>query len=193
MSSAPAPSSSFHAAAAPPGTPGTRLRVLLVEDDPVARDMTAEMLHLLGHWTASVSSAEAARDRYLDGAFDVLMCDVGLPGLSGLDLVQSLHPPGVALLMVSGGRRPATLPPGCAWLAKPYGLDALARVLAQLCPPAAQAVADAQPRVAEGGTGTSSGPTAGVAGTGGMAGALDVGAAWGASTGTGALAGAGGT
>lgn len=183
-------------------TSGPPLRVLLVEDDPDARETTAEMLKLLGHWTASVSSAEAARDRYIDGAFDVLMCDVGLPGLSGLDLIQSLHPAGVSLLLVSGGRRPAVLPPGCAWLSKPYGLDALEQVLTQLRPPPEPLEPAVQPRVAEGGTGTSSaaaGATGTARGAKGCAGAargatgtpiaLWPGLAWGA----GAALGAGGT
>ena len=178
------------------------LRVLLVEDDPGARETTVEMLKLLGHWTASVSSAEAARDRYIDGAFDVLMCDVGLPGLSGLDLMQSLHPAGVSLLLVSGGRRPPVLPPGCAWLSKPYGLDALEEVLTQLRPPPEPSAPAVQPRVAEGGTGTSSaaaGATGTARGAKGCAGAargaagtptaLWPGLAWGA----GAALGAGGT
>lgn len=139
--------------------PTRALRVLLVEDDAAARETAVEMLDLLGHWAAGVSSAEAARDRYLDGAFDVLMCDVGLPGLSGLDLVQSLNAPGVGLLMVSGGARPARLPAGAEWLGKPFGLDDLEAALQRLCPPlpAAQPITAAQPRVAEGVTGTSSG------------------------------------
>lgn len=150
------------------------LRVLLVEDDTLARETAVDMLDLLGHWTAGVGSAEAARDRYLEGAFDVLMCDVGLPGLSGLDLVQSLHAPGVALLMVSGAARPARLPPGCEWLGKPFGLDDLDAALQRLCPPppaepaGSGAGSGVQPRVGDAGTGTSSGAAgkSGVTGTG---------------------------
>ena len=176
------------------------LRVLLVEDDTAARETAVEMLDLLGHWTAGVSSAEAARDRYLDGAFDVLMCDVGLPGLSGLDLVQSLHAPGVALLMVSGGTRPARLPAGCEWLAKPFGLDDLDVALQRLCPhlpaePAEPAGAQAQPRVEDGGTGTASGTTgdSGATGTGTTVGTTR-GALWpGAACAAGATLGVAGT
>jgi len=67
------------------------LRVLVVEDDPGALAATVEMLQLLGHWAAGVGSAETAKDRFLDGAFDVLLTDIGLPALSGMDLVESLH------------------------------------------------------------------------------------------------------
>ncbi len=202
--------SSSNVLAPSPASSGPSLRVLLVEDDPGTRETTVEMLRMLGHWTASVSSAEAARDRYIDGAFDVLMCDVGLPGLSGLDLVQSLQPRGVGLLLVSGGRRPAVLPADCAWLGKPYGLDALAQVLERLRPPARPAAraqpelpATPQPRVGEGGTGASSmtagaaggaagaaaGAASGPAGSTGTPGARWPGRAWG----TGAVLAAGGT
>ncbi|RYF72982.1 MAG: response regulator [Comamonadaceae bacterium] len=183
-------SSSNASHSSPPAAAARALRVLLVEDDTAARETAVEMLDLLGHWTAGVSSAEAARDRYLEGAFDVLMCDVGLPGLSGLDLMHSLHAPGVALLLVSGGARPNRLPPGCEWLSKPFGLDDLEAALQRLCPPLPTGPTgpNVQPRVAEGGTGTSSGTVgaSGATGTGttlGTAmGALWPGMAWAAGT-----------
>lgn len=167
----------------PPATPrrpspSRALRVLLVEDDALARETTAEMLQWLGHWVAGVGSAESARDRYIDGAFDVVMSDICLPGLSGLDLVETLQPPpGVALLLVSGGARPDPLPPGSQWLAKPFGLDELEDALARLVGPklrepaprsAVQPQPD-QPRLGEGTTGTSSGKGGG-AGAGNSAG-----------------------
>lgn len=194
MSSSSSPSSSTPSSLKPeqPDATAPALRILLVEDDAATRDMTVEMLQLLGHWVASVGSAEAARDRYMEGAFDVLMCDVGLPGLSGLDLVHSLQTQGVALLMVSGALRPATLPAHCGWLGKPYGLAQLEEALALLArPPVAsgstrEAASNvvplptarlapvqqrpAQPREGDSGTGTASGAAGGVAGAGASAG-----------------------
>ncbi|MDR6539746.1 response regulator [Variovorax soli] len=60
------------------------LRILMVEDLPATLMMTVELLGELGHWAAGVTSAELALLRYPEGAFDVLMVDVGLPGLSGV-------------------------------------------------------------------------------------------------------------
>lgn len=106
------------------------LRILVVEDDPAALAATVDMLEALGHWTAGVKSAEVARDRFLDGAFDVLMTDVGLPALSGLDLVEILQADEKLKVIFATGRpRPAQPPTGSIWLQKPFGIDELMTVL----------------------------------------------------------------
>lgn len=110
----------------------TRLRVLVVEDEPDALSSTVELLRLLGHWATGVKSAEVARDRFLDGAFDVLLTDIGLPALSGYDLVQSL-PAGkhrIQVIFATGQPPPATPVPGTLWLQKPFSVDQLEAVLA---------------------------------------------------------------
>ena len=109
------------------------LRVLLVEDDPAAMTATLEMLVLLGHWATGVSTAEGARDRFLDSAFDVLMTDVALPALSGHDLVQMLRAEHrVRVLFASGSPPPARPMSDAVWLQKPFGIDALEAALGQL-------------------------------------------------------------
>jgi len=111
------------------------LRVLVVEDDPSTLSTTLDMLQLLGHWATGVRSAEVARTRFLDGAFDVVMTDIGLPALSGLDLVEDLlarHP--VRVVFATGLPPPARPIPGTVWLQKPFGLDALEAALHDLRP-----------------------------------------------------------
>ncbi len=106
------------------------LRILVVEDDPAALAATVDMLEALGHWTAGVKSAEVARDRFIDGAFDVLMTDVGLPALSGLDLVEILQADEKLQVIFATGRpRPESPPVGSVWLQKPFGVDELMAVL----------------------------------------------------------------
>lgn len=68
------------------------LRVLLVEDHEPTRAVLTKLLRLLGHTvtaTASVASAVAAAT---EGAFDLLISDLGLPDGSGLNIMQSLRP-----------------------------------------------------------------------------------------------------
>ena len=122
---------------------GSALRVLVVEDDPDVLQTTLEMLKLLGHWATGVGSAETSRDRYLDGAFDVVMIDVGLPALSGLDLAEALgvRDP-VRIIFATGRPSPRELPPNTQWLRKPFGIDALADALAT---PASGGMASASP------------------------------------------------
>ncbi|RZI94970.1 MAG: response regulator [Variovorax sp.] len=121
--------------AQPPATPAeiTPLRVLVVEDDPAALSATVELLQLLGHWATGVKSAEVAKDRFIDGAFDVLLTDIGLPALSGYDLVASL-PEGkhrTHVIFATGHARPAEQMPNTFWLQKPFSAGELEAVLAE--------------------------------------------------------------
>jgi DNA-binding response OmpR family regulator len=102
------------------------LRVLVVEDDPAVLASTVEMIQVLGHWATGVSSAEVARDRFIDGAFDVLMTDIGLPALSGIDLVEILQAQRkLRVIFATGRSRPSEPMPGTIWLQKPFGFDEL--------------------------------------------------------------------
>jgi DNA-binding response OmpR family regulator len=122
----PLPSSS--APADTPAAPG--LRILVVEDDPATLSAMVEMLELLGHWVAGVKSAEVARDRFIEGAFDVLLTDVGLPALSGLDLVEILQAQHkLRVIFATGQPRPAKPIAGTVWLQKPFGVDELQAAL----------------------------------------------------------------
>ena len=114
-----------------PGPPESQfLRVLVVEDEPDALTAMLEMIALLGHWATGVSTAEGARDRFLDGAFDVLLTDVALPALSGFDLVDMLRERySVQVIFASGKMQPANLADDTAWLQKPFGIDALSDAL----------------------------------------------------------------
>lgn len=114
----------------PGDTAAPALRVLVVEDDPAVLAATVEMLQLLGHWVAGVKSAEVARDRFIDGAFDVLMTDIGLPALSGIDLVEILQAQRKLRVIFATGRpRPSQPMPGTVWLQKPFGIDELSAAL----------------------------------------------------------------
>lgn len=106
------------------------LRILVVEDDPDALATTVDMLQALGHWTAGVKSAEVARDRFIEGAFDVLLTDIGLPALSGIDLVEIIRPSHkLRVIFATGQMRPEAPIPGTVWLQKPFGLDELSAAL----------------------------------------------------------------
>lgn len=106
------------------------LRILVVEDDPATLAAMVEMLQLLGHWVAGVKSAEVARDRFIEGAFDVLLTDVGLPALSGLDLVDILQAQNkLRVIFATGQPQPARPIPGTVWLQKPFGVNELQAAL----------------------------------------------------------------
>ena len=87
-----------------PVSPGRGLRVLLVEDDPLIRLSTAEMLADLGHSVHEAGNGDEALAS-LDGHdFDVLITDIKLPGLAGDELaVRAIaRQPGLRVVFASG-------------------------------------------------------------------------------------------
>ncbi|MFC3609711.1 response regulator [Stutzerimonas tarimensis] len=78
--------------------------VLVVEDQPSLLELTCEMLQLLEYQTVGVASAEQALALLEQRSFDLLLTDVGLPGMSGLDLLAEVRQrwPGQETIIVSG-------------------------------------------------------------------------------------------
>ena len=108
------------------------LRILVVEDEPDALQATVELIEAPGHCAAGLSSAELAQDRYLDGAFDAVVTDVGLPGLSGRDLAEILsRKAAVPIIFATGQPVPAVLPPRSIWLRKPFTMTQMREALAR--------------------------------------------------------------
>lgn len=64
------------------------LAILFVEDDPTLRMLTGEVMEELGHDVCPCDSAEVALEMLEQRRFDVLLTDVGLAGMSGIELVR---------------------------------------------------------------------------------------------------------
>jgi CheY-like chemotaxis protein len=80
--------------------------ILVVEDDLATRRLLCEMLAVLGYRAAGVGSAEEALTliEQKKEQYAVLLADIGLPGISGIELadiaVQKL--PGLRVIFSSG-------------------------------------------------------------------------------------------
>jgi CheY-like chemotaxis protein len=71
------------------------MNILLVEDSDEVSCITIEYLQELGHQVVAVAEAEKAIDELKAAAFDTVMTDIRLPGMSGIELARSLvksHP-----------------------------------------------------------------------------------------------------
>ena len=68
-----------------------RARVLVVEDDPATRQMVAEVMGSVGLEAKECETAEAAELLLSEGPYDMVVLDVHLPGMSGLDLVRRIR------------------------------------------------------------------------------------------------------
>jgi CheY-like chemotaxis protein len=112
------------------------LSILVVEDNADARAMLSELLLLLGHSVEGAGSAELALEMLAQSAFDVLLTDHSLPGMSGLELARivAARDKAMKIIFSSGYGAPAdtglAVPP--LFLPKPFTLAALQKVLDEL-------------------------------------------------------------
>jgi DNA-binding response OmpR family regulator len=112
--------------------------VLLVEDDLDLREMTTQMLELRGFHTLVAGDAVSAMTtcRVYEGTIDVLLTDLGLPGVSGGELARSAAAvrPQMEVVYVSGIPRDIAVKKGLIkvgspFIAKPFTTDVLAGTL----------------------------------------------------------------
>ncbi len=66
-------------------------RILLVEDDPSIREVTALGLHAAGFEVVTASDGPAALDRFRTDAPDLVLLDVMLPRLDGLEVARTIR------------------------------------------------------------------------------------------------------
>ena len=67
------------------------MRILLVEDDKVLADALSRALVQSAHAVDIVVTGEDADNALALGIYDLAVLDIGLPGLSGLDVLQRLR------------------------------------------------------------------------------------------------------
>jgi CheY-like chemotaxis protein len=67
------------------------MRVLVVEDNPMAADGLARLLRAAGHTVEVVADGAAAVRAAEDNHPDVVLLDIGLPGPSGWEVAAQLH------------------------------------------------------------------------------------------------------
>jgi two-component system alkaline phosphatase synthesis response regulator PhoP len=78
-------------------------RILLVEDDPGLAMTLADLLAAEGYKAETAADGPSGLARAADGAFDLVILDVMLPGKNGLDVCRELRQGGkdVAILMLT--------------------------------------------------------------------------------------------
>jgi PAS domain S-box-containing protein len=118
---------------APPGPPvrlGGNETILLVEDDAMVRRIARRTLEELGYRVLEAEDGERARTRLEETEVDLLVTDMVMPGISGLELVDALRQshPEIRVLLISGYEGgPDSAPPSAPLLEKPFTPDQLAR------------------------------------------------------------------
>jgi two-component system, cell cycle sensor histidine kinase and response regulator CckA len=79
--------------AIPPPSPQRRrqARILLVDDHAQVRGALSEILQSLSHAVVAVASGTMALAAYAPGRFDAIVTNVGMPGMTGWELVEQIR------------------------------------------------------------------------------------------------------
>jgi two-component system sensor histidine kinase RpfC len=77
------------------------LRVLVAEDNQISQRIIAMMLQAGGHVVVLVGDGDSVLERYRDGAFEVIILDMHMPGRTGMEVARAIR----TLEAASGGRR----------------------------------------------------------------------------------------
>ena len=113
------------------------MRILYVEDNPELREPIAMLMDGDGRTVTSCASAEEALELDAQQTFDVLVSDVGLPGISGTDLARKLlaQDPQRWVVLCSGyelGSYPRDWGPNVRTLLKPFEVEDLEALLGSI-------------------------------------------------------------
>src|SRR5713226_6921945 len=76
--------------AAPAPRPAARARVLVVDDSEEVREVLRELLSRYGYTVVTCPDGESGVVELESRAFELVMVDLGLPGMSGLEVAQRL-------------------------------------------------------------------------------------------------------
>jgi CheY-like chemotaxis protein len=113
-------------------------RILVVDDEEMVRDLLARFLSERGYLPSPAADGAQALELFRSQPFDLVLSDVRMPGLSGLQLLQAVKEvnPRVPVVLISGFGEVETvveaLKAGAEnFLAKPLKLEMLEKVVEQ--------------------------------------------------------------
>ena len=108
------------------------LRILIVEDDPAIRRFLHTGLTAHGHRPSEVETGRAALAALARGAVDLVVLDLGLPDIDGLEVIRDLRAAGNAVPVIVLSSRDAEAAKVAAldlgaddYITKPFGIDEL--------------------------------------------------------------------
>jgi len=113
-------------------------RVLVVDDEPEVAELLEETLCLDGHHVEIAADGQGALDKLRDGAYDLILSDLKMPGLSGPDFyreLRRLHPElDQRVVFVTGDALSGEVAEfldetGVPTLHKPFSLEDLRRIV----------------------------------------------------------------
>lgn len=115
-------------------------RVLIVEDNPAVRELLVEYLCLFGYEAVPAADGERGLALAAPQPPDLVITDVGLPGISGLEVCRRLkgasatcHVPVLLITGISSDVETASVEAGAdKLLGKPFGMEDLRLAIGEL-------------------------------------------------------------
>ena len=98
--------------------------ILVADDEPIIRDFLADLLREEGYAVLTAADGRTALAAVGRTSPDLVISDVMMPGVDGVDVARSLRERGIpVVLMTAAGRCPSL--PGVTCVPKPFDLDAM--------------------------------------------------------------------
>lgn len=85
-------------------SPKENLKIMVVDDDEQIREVLTDMLTIDGHKITACKDGFVALEKFKSDNFDLIITDLGMPGMSGLDLAATIHKekPELPIAMITG-------------------------------------------------------------------------------------------
>lgn len=107
-------------------------RILIVEDEKDVRDVLSEILSLFGFQVTEAADGPEALQHVVKKEFDLIITDLGLPGMDGAELVRRIRESysKIPILIITGveiEKRAADFGnvPNCSLIQKPFKMEDL--------------------------------------------------------------------
>jgi CheY-like chemotaxis protein len=116
------------------------MRILVVDDEPMVRFLLVRFLEEEGHTVDEAADGADALEQLNRRAYDLLITDVHMPRMSGIDLVRAVRRQGNRIPLIVMDSYPDLFmesevgAEAFALLAKPFDLSEVRRVLQRLEP-----------------------------------------------------------
>jgi len=129
-------------------------RILVIDDNAVAREVMSDMLESSGYEVVSASSATEALTLFVDDRIALVLTDIVMPDMSGLELLEAmrLHRPNLPIVLVTGANTRDNLTEALrrgadGLVAKPFTREELDETLAKALDRAGRSERDLRERL----------------------------------------------
>jgi two-component system OmpR family response regulator len=115
----------------------TPRRILVIDDEPGIRETLVHLLRALGYEVVEADGGPAGLTRLAEGAFDLVLTDLGMPGMNGWEVARAVKAwaPSAPVVLVTGWGDDGPAPGAdhslvAAVLSKPFRVQDIVKVLA---------------------------------------------------------------